>query len=251
MNKETTMTNKLISVGSTKTFDVSTLEGCLAFLSEVLPEKVQERINFEVSTDPIFTTLNCTYQEFYGSMMETDPKQATQSVSKRLYYHWMSALILVVKEYGIEDILSLSVADGGAGRDFTHTPTGTPIEWKTCGGNAGTSLATGSINSLAKVDDTFVVGYTLVGNTLTSVKCVWVRNSYAKWTGYNKMTKGSGFSTLKCKPDDLRDITIFRGSLKINPEWIKFLPVDLVSSDVIETEVASIKLNKLLREICS
>jgi len=80
---------------------------------------------------------------------------------------------------------------------------------------------------------------------------VWVRNSYAKWTGYNKMTKGSGFSTLKCKPDDLRDITIFRGSLKVNREWIKFLSVDLVSSDVIETEEASIKLNKLLREICS
>jgi hypothetical protein len=64
------------------------------------------------------------------------------------------------------------------------------------------------------------------------------------------MIKGSGFSTLKCKPDDLDDVTIFRGSLKINREWIKFLSVDLVSSDVIESEVTSVKLDKLLREIC-
>lgn len=228
------------------TYDVTTLEGCLAFLSAVLPEKVQERINIEVETDPIFTTLRCTYQEFYGSMMETDPKQATQSISKRLYYHWMAALILVVREYGLEGIISLSTDDGGAGKDFLHIPTQTPIEWKTCGGSSNTALATGSINSLAKVDDTFVVGYALKGNTLTEVKCVWVRNSYEKWTGYNKMTKGSGFSTLKCKPSDEVDVTIFRGSLKLNREWIRFDSEMLVSEE--ESELAAIAgdLDRLL-----
>ena len=235
-----------ITVNSTDTFDVSTVEGCLAFLSAVLPNKVQERITAEVENDPIFNTLRCTYQEFYGSMMETDPKQATQSISKRLYYHWMSALILTVREYGLENVISLSSADGGAGKDFLHIPTQTPIEWKTCGGSSNTALATGSINSLAKVDDTFVVGYTLKGNTLTDIKCVWVRNSYAKWVGYNKMVKGSGFSTLKCKPEDIDDVTVFRGSIKLNREWIRFDSELLVSEEDAELAAIAGDLDRLL-----
>ena len=239
MSMKNTQTTRFVTLTQSQQFDVNTLEGCLDFLSNVLPAKVQDRISAEVATDPIFATLSCTYQEFYGSMMETDPKQATQSISKRLYYHWMSALILTVKEYGLEGVISLSNEDGGAGKDFLHIPTQTPVEWKTCGGSSMTSLATGSINSLAKVDDTFVVGYTLCGNTITEVKCVWVRNSYEKWVGYNKMVKGSGFSTLKCKPSDVGDITVFRGSFKLNREWIRFNSEMLVNEE--EAELAQIE----------
>ena len=58
MSMKNTQTTRFVTLTQSQQFDVNTLEGCLDFLSNVLPAKVQDRISAEVATDPIFATLS-------------------------------------------------------------------------------------------------------------------------------------------------------------------------------------------------
>lgn len=182
--------------------------------------------------------------ESYLRRIETDSKQQTQAVTKRVQYDINDALDELIERYNLQDIIK---GGDGSGKDYMHVPTNTPVELKTSGGKDNENACLGNISSSVKVDDTIVMRYTLTGNRLSHWQCVRIKNSSEKWKNYNpirykrdkktkqflldengnKIRQDSSYSSLKAKVTDEDDILCYSGDIDCKDVWIYFIKEEI------------------------
>ena len=237
------MTTKYVRIIDGVTYDFNDFDVTWQFINDNLPRFVQNLIDEFVQSRKRLREGKETF-ESYLRRIETDPKQQTQAVTKRLQYDINDALDDLLEFYGLQDIIGPA---GGSGKDYIHLPTGIPVEVKSSGAKDGTVACVGNINSSVKVDDTIAIRYTLTGNKITHWQMIRIMNSNRKWKEYNpiqykknkktkefildengnKIIQDSSYSGLKCKPIDEKDIVKYSGTYKVNSDWIKFIKEEI------------------------
>ena len=225
------------------THDFSDFDVTWQFINDKLPGFIQETIDTFVQSRKRLREGRETY-ESYLRRIETDPKQQTQAVTKRLQYDINDALDDLIEHYNLQDIIG---AGAGSGKDYMHLPTETPIELKTSGGDDGAIACLGNLSSSVKVDDTIVMRFKLTGNRISHWQQFRMKKSSDKWKNYNpvrykrdkktkqflldskgnKIRQDSSYSSLKAQVKDKNDIVCYSGSIALKDLWIYYIKEEI------------------------
>jgi hypothetical protein len=237
------MTTNYVRVIDGVTYDFSDFDVTWQFVNDKIVEIVQEIIDTFVQSRKRLRDGRETF-ESYLRRIETDSKQQTQAVTKRVQYDINDALDELIERYNLKDIIK---GGDGSGKDYLHVPTETPVELKTSGGEDKQDACLGNISSSVKVDDTIVMRYKLTDNRISHWQCVCIKNSNEKWKNYNpirykrdkktrqfildangnKIRQDSSYSSLKAQLKDKDDIVCYSGDIDLKDLWIYFIKEEI------------------------
>jgi len=217
------------------------LERCVKIIDDEIYNEVQETIDdYRTSTRrPVALQKGEITFEAYLKSFETDGGQKTQTVTKFLQYWFAEALSIIINRH------NLPIVDGcGSGEDYAYVGNSfknkeiteqMPIEYKSSGGQDGSSACLGNLGVNVKCELTLITRYKLEGNRISERQTVTIDESANKWKDYNKAkfdpetgeSKSSNYSSLRCKNSDFEDIVCYSGEVKKNSIWVKFIKEEI------------------------